>query len=57
MTQNQEAAKAVVDGLSLGTVIGTILGWIPHIAAVLSVIWFALRIYESILTIKKLKKE
>lgn len=57
MTQNQETIKIAVDGLSLGTLIGTFLGWLPHVAAILSIVWVSLRIYESVLTIKKLKKD
>lgn len=39
--------KFIADGLSIGTVAATIAGWLPHIAAVLSIIWTLIRIYET----------
>lgn len=48
MTQEQaEAAKHVVDGLSVMTVIGALVNILPSIAALFTIIWTALRIYES----------
>ena len=44
---NQEIVKHGLDGLSITTVVGTFLGWIPHVAAVLSVVWMAIRILET----------
>jgi hypothetical protein len=38
--------KHLVDLASLGGCIATLLGWLPHLAALLSVIWYAIRIYE-----------
>jgi hypothetical protein len=42
-----EGTKHVLDGLSLVTVLGTLLNWLPAVAALLSIIWTSLRIYES----------
>jgi hypothetical protein len=42
-----EGTKHVLDGLSLLTVLGTLMSWLPAVAALLSIIWTALRIYES----------
>lgn len=42
-----EQMKNVVDGFSIGTLIGAFIGWLPSIAAVLSIIWTCLRIYET----------
>jgi hypothetical protein len=42
-----ESAKHVLDGLSLVTVLGTLMNWLPAVAALLSIIWTLLRIYES----------
>lgn len=42
-----EGTKHVLDGLSLVTVLGTLMDWLPAIAALLSIIWTSLRIYES----------
>jgi len=42
-----EPAKHVVDALSILTVLGTLVEILPAIAALLSIIWSLLRIYES----------
>jgi len=42
-----EPAKHVVDALSILTVLGTLVEMLPAIAAILSIIWSLLRIYES----------
>jgi hypothetical protein len=48
-----EGTKHVLDGLSLVTVLGTLMSWLPAVAALLSIIWSVLRIYES-KTVQKL---
>jgi hypothetical protein len=48
-----EGTKHVLDGLSLITVLGTLMDWLPAVAALLSIIWTLLRIYESA-TVQKL---
>lgn len=42
-----EAVKHVVDALSLVTVIGTLVDMLPSIAAVFTIVWTAIRIYET----------
>jgi hypothetical protein len=42
-----EPAKHVVDALSILTVLGTLVEILPAVAALLSIIWSVLRIYES----------
>ena len=42
-----EAVKHVVDGVSVLTVIGTLANILPAIAALFTIIWTALRIYET----------
>lgn len=42
-----EALKHVVDALSLVTVIGTLVDMLPSIAAVFTIVWTAIRIYET----------
>jgi hypothetical protein len=42
-----EGTKHVLDGLSLVTVLGTLIDWLPAVAALLSIIWTSLRIYET----------
>ena len=45
--QVQEQLKSVGDALSLGTVLATIAGFLPAIAAIFTIVWTGLRIYES----------
>lgn len=42
-----EPTKHVVDALSLLTVLGTLVDVLPAVAALLSIVWSLLRIYES----------
>jgi hypothetical protein len=51
--QNQETLKHVLDGASILTVIGTLVEFLPAVSAVLSIVWVAIRIYET-KTVKKL---
>jgi hypothetical protein len=50
---NQETLKHIIDGASILTVIGTLVEFLPAVSAVLSIIWVAIRIYETD-TVKKL---
>jgi hypothetical protein len=47
MTEHHETAKSAVDALSLVTVIGTLVDVLPAIAAIFSIVWSAIRIYET----------
>ncbi len=38
------SAERAIDALSLGAIIATFAGWLPHVAAFLSVVWFGLKI-------------
>lgn len=42
-----ENLKHVVDALSIGTMLGTMFQMLPNIAAILTIVWTAIRIYES----------
>ena len=42
-----EGTKHVVDGLSLITVVGTLMDILPTIAALFTIIWTSIRIYET----------
>jgi hypothetical protein len=42
-----EGTKHILDGLSLITVLGTLMNWLPAVAALLSIIWTGIRIYET----------
>lgn len=41
------AVKATGDALSIATVLATLAQWLPAIAALASIIWSAIRIYET----------
>lgn len=47
MNEHFEAAAKTVDALSVGVLIGTIFQWLPAVASLLTIIWTAIRIYES----------
>lgn len=45
--EHDEAVKYLVDALSVVTVLGTITKMFPAIAALFTIIWTAIRIYET----------
>jgi hypothetical protein len=48
MTEHdQETVKYMIDGASILTVIGTLVEFLPAVSALLSIIWIAIRIYET----------
>jgi hypothetical protein len=42
-----EGSKHILDGLSLITVLGTLADMLPAIAAIFTIVWTAIRIYET----------
>lgn len=38
-----EQIKGIVDWVSVGTVVATLVGWLPHMAAFFTVIWAIFR--------------
>lgn len=42
-----EHTKHIIDGVSVSTVLATLAGWLPAIAALFSIAWTAIRIYET----------
>jgi hypothetical protein len=42
-----EPTKHLIDGISVATVMGTLMSWLPSIAALFTIIWTAIRIYET----------
>ena len=52
-----EQTKTVVDALSIVTVVGTLLQALPALAALFTIIWTAIRIFESRTVQKLLGKE
>lgn len=57
MSEQHETAKHVVDAMSLVTVIGTLVQLLPAIAALFTIVWTAIRIYETATVQKLLGKE
>ena len=47
MTSLDEGMKHTIDLVSVTTVFGTIMGVLPEIAALFSIAWSILRIYET----------
>ena len=43
----QEEVKVAVDALAVTTTVSTLMGWIPAVAAALSIIWTVIRIFET----------
>ncbi len=50
-----ESTKTLVDGLSMVTVLGTIGELLPPMAALFTIVWTMIRIYET-KTVQKLLK-
>lgn len=46
-SSNIDTAKAAGDVLALGTVFGTLIKILPAIAAVFTIVWTGIRIYET----------
>jgi hypothetical protein len=42
-----EHTKHLIDGLSVVTVLATLTAWLPNIAALVSIVWGCIRIYET----------
>lgn len=47
MTDHDEATKYVIDALSVATVLGTIVNMLPAVAALFTIVWTGIRIYET----------
>ena len=47
MTEHHDTAKHLIDGLSVVTVVGTLVNALPSIAALFTIVWTAIRIYET----------
>lgn len=47
MTEHHETAKNIADALSILTVVGTLINMLPSIAALISIVWSVIRIYET----------
>jgi hypothetical protein len=47
MSDTHETAKNVVDALSIMTVVGTLVEMLPSVAAVFTIVWTGIRIWET----------
>jgi hypothetical protein len=47
MPDHDETTKYAIDALSVLTVLGTIVDMLPAIAAIFTIVWTAIRIYET----------
>lgn len=53
MTQSYETVKTVTDAASIITVVGTLAEVLPAMAAIFTIVWTLIRIYET-RTVQKL---
>ena len=44
----QEQVKHVTDAAAVGITVGAVVGWLPAVAALFTIVWTAIRIYESV---------
>jgi hypothetical protein len=47
MSDTHETTKHVVDALSIMTVVGTLVEMLPSIAAIFTIVWTLIRIWET----------
>jgi hypothetical protein len=47
MLDHHETVKHVADAVSVVTVLGTLMQWLPSVAALFTIIWTTIRIYET----------
>ncbi len=47
IVQNPEPVKHIIDVTSIGALVATFFGWLPHVTAILTFVWMCIRIYET----------
>jgi hypothetical protein len=52
-----DTVKYIMDGVSVVTAVGTITNMLPAVAAIFTIVWTGIRIYESATVQKFLKKD
>ena len=57
MSAPEQAVKAAGDVVSLSVVVDTLANWLPAVAALISIIWGAIRIYETDTVQRMLRKK
>jgi hypothetical protein len=45
--EHTDQTKHLLDAISLATVLASLVAWLPPIAALISIIWGCIRIYET----------
>ena len=44
---NADHLRSIGDAFSFATVIGALAGWLPSVAALFTIVWTGIRIYET----------
>ena len=59
MNHMDEPTKHAIDAASIFTAVGSVLQWLPEVAAIFTIVWTGIRIYETktVQTWVKRKKE
>ena len=57
MSAPEHAVKAAGDVVSLTVVVGTLANWLPAVAALISIVWGVIRIYETDTVQRMLRKK
>jgi len=47
MLNMDDSTKHLLDFASIFTAVGTLLSWLPHLAALFTILWTGIRIYET----------
>ena len=42
-----DVTKHTIDAVAVGTTVGTFFGWLPEVAAIFTIIWTGIRIWET----------
>lgn len=45
---DNDLIRHILDAISVGVIFSTIVGWLPSIAALLSIIWLGIQIYDRV---------
>jgi hypothetical protein len=46
--RQHEEMTAVINWIAGGTVVATLVGWLPSIAAAFSIVWIGMQIYDRV---------
>ena len=47
MLKMDDSTKHLIDLSAIFTAVGTMLAWLPHVASLFTIIWMAIRIWET----------